>query len=63
MKTKCPHCKKEFELPRLKCKRCGHEWARRGDELPRVCPNPECKSPYWDRERVRVLKSSKKKVK
>jgi hypothetical protein len=31
--------------------RCGHEWFPRRAEKPRVCP--ECKSPNWDRPRVR----------
>jgi len=33
------------------CKRCLHEWANRLDKKPVICPH--CKSPYWDRERVR----------
>jgi len=32
-----------------KCKRCGHKWAQRKLEKPRICP--KCKSPYWDKER------------
>jgi rubrerythrin len=34
-------------MPKLrivKCLRCGHEWATKGQ--PRVCP--KCKSPYWN---------------
>ena len=27
--------------------RCGHEWLKRGESEPRVCP--KCKSPRWDR--------------
>jgi predicted Zn-ribbon and HTH transcriptional regulator len=27
--------------------RCGHEWLKRGELEPRVCPR--CKSPRWDR--------------
>ena len=34
-----------------KCKRCGHAWTQRTLEKPRICP--ECKSPYWDKERVK----------
>ncbi|MEM0171614.1 MAG: hypothetical protein QXV57_03535 [Thermoproteota archaeon] len=41
-----------MELPRLKCKRCGHEWYPRKPEKPRICPR--CKSPYWDVERRHV---------
>ena len=32
----------------LKCKRCGHEWNPRQENV-RICP--ECKSPYWDVEK------------
>jgi hypothetical protein len=31
--------------------RCGHEWYPRQDRPPKVCPNPKCKSPYWDTPR------------
>ena len=31
----------------LKCKRCGHEWNPRKEEI-RQCPN--CKSAWWDKE-------------
>lgn len=32
------------------CKRCGHEWALRGENKePKTCP--KCRSPYWDTER------------
>ncbi len=51
--VKCPECGHEFSL-KLKCKRCGHEWNPKDpNHIPEVCPNPECKSPYWNRERVR----------
>jgi hypothetical protein len=37
----------------FRCERCRHEWIPRGNaEMePRVCPNPACKSPYWNRPR------------
>lgn len=50
---KCPYCKHEFEIPKLKCTRCGHEWIPRGNKLPTICP--KCKNPYWNRQRVRNL--------
>lgn len=40
-----------MELPTLECKRCGHKWHPRRDQLPAVCPNLKCKSSYWNRER------------
>ena len=47
---KCPKCSHEFSLE-LNCKRCEHKWRPRQDELPTVCPNPKCKSPYWNKPR------------
>jgi len=36
------------------CLRCGYEWVgRRGRPAPKTCANPKCRSPYWDRERIR----------
>lgn len=35
----------------LNCKRCGHEWASRNPDKVRVCP--KCKSPYFNRERIK----------
>ena len=32
------------------CKRCGHSWYPRSEDTIKVCP--ECKSPYWDREKL-----------
>lgn len=44
-----------FEIERrvkfFRCLRCGHEWIPTSDKPPKVCP--KCKSPYWNRERVR----------
>jgi len=38
------------EVKNLYCKRCGHSWYPRQPEV-RICP--KCKSPYWDKERIR----------
>lgn len=38
-------------LPTLTCTRCGHAWTPRSDKIPDVCPNPQCKSPYWNKPR------------
>lgn len=40
-------------LPTLTCKRCGHKWIPRTDQKPRMCPNRNCRSAYWDRPRQR----------
>lgn len=37
------------------CARCRHEWLPRSERRPEICPR--CKSPYWDRERMGVIKS------
>lgn len=38
-------------LPRYKCKRCGYSWVPRTEEIPITCANPDCRSPYWNKER------------
>lgn len=58
---KCPHCGFEFHQKKLECNRCGHTWIPRGEELPTACPNPTCKSPYWNKPRVRGVDKSKPK--
>ena len=30
------------------CKQCGHKWANRGGNKPKICPNPKCHSLRWD---------------
>lgn len=35
-----------IQLEGFKCERCGHEWVKRREDLPKVCP--KCKSPYWN---------------
>lgn len=36
-----------------RCDRCEYEWIPRRDSArdPKVCPNPKCKSPYWNTPR------------
>jgi len=48
--AKCPNCGHEFNVEFV-CNRCGHKWVPRENGEPKVCPS--CKSPYWNRERVR----------
>ena len=35
----------------LNCNRCKHEWATRNKKDPKYCP--KCKSPYWNKPRIR----------
>lgn len=45
-----------------KCYRCGHEWiSSQKNQIPKVCP--KCKSPYWDRPKIRFIKNKKIKSK
>jgi predicted Zn-ribbon and HTH transcriptional regulator len=37
---------KTFNLPRLKCQRCGHVWYPRSNKNPVRCAR--CKNPYWN---------------
>jgi hypothetical protein len=38
----------KFELPKAKCKRCGHIWTPRKADV-RLCP--KCISAFWDQDR------------
>jgi len=46
-----------YELPTLKCKRCGHTWIPRTNKEPRVCA--KCNSIYWNKPYVRSDKVEK----
>jgi rubrerythrin len=39
----------EITIKGFQCERCGHIWAPREEEQPKVCPR--CKSPYWNTPR------------
>jgi DNA-directed RNA polymerase subunit RPC12/RpoP len=41
-----PITKRKIEHTFLVCAKCGHEWEKRFEELPAVCP--ECKSRLWN---------------
>ena len=48
---------KKITVEQLECNRCKYYWfpriTRDGKTVtPKVCPNPICKSPYWNKERV-----------
>lgn len=56
--VKCPKCGHEFKIE-FKCLRCGYKWVPRNpNKKPKVCPNPKCKSPYWDKSRKKQSKNN-----
>lgn len=40
----------KVKLPKFKCKRCGHQWMPRKEQIPICCG--KCKSPYWNTKKV-----------
>lgn len=48
----------KFELPTLKCLRCGHTWIPRRPKEPKVCP--KCNSPYWNKPKWKGVKKMDK---
>ena len=47
----CPKC--GHVTIKMKCLRCGYMWeAKKG--VPKRCANPSCRSPYYNRKRVRI---------
>jgi Zn finger protein HypA/HybF involved in hydrogenase expression len=50
----------KVEMPKkLKCKRCGHQWQPRKEN---VIHCPHCCSPYWCRDRTRKPQRKKKEA-
>lgn len=47
----------EFEMTvtAFRCGRCQYTWLPRFERRPTICP--KCKSPYWDKERIREPKT------
>ena len=41
------------------CNRCGHQWAGKLKN-PKTCANPKCRTPYWNRPRIRIQNKIKK---
>jgi len=41
------------------CNRCHHKWFKRKKSEPILCP--ACKSPYWNKERVREVPKQQNK--
>jgi len=44
----------KIEIKQLTCTRCGYKWYPRSPEVI-ICP--KCKSPYWDKKKVRTTKT------
>ena len=42
-----------------RCPCCNHSWYGQTPNMPKVCP--KCKSPYWNKERVRKVKKELEK--
>ena len=38
------------------CNRCSYEWASKS-EIPKTCASPKCRTPYWNKPRIKKLKS------
>lgn len=52
---------KKITVEQLECNRCNWTWYPRikkdgTTSIPEVCPNPLCKSRYWNKERVYTKK-------
>lgn len=53
---RCPECK--GQIFKMKCTRCSNEWYPRSPiALPGTCPH--CKSPYYNKTRVRTVGGTK----
>lgn len=37
-----------------KCLRCGYAWPKKEGKTPGTCANPKCKSPYWNKPKIRA---------
>ena len=44
----------------LKCLRCGYEWYPRSPEPPQRCASKKCRTPYWNKPKVKQSGPSKK---
>jgi ribosomal protein L37E len=43
-----------MSIKKLTCLRCGWTWYPRSEEKSRSCPNPKCRSVYWDKPKRAV---------
>ena len=45
-----------------RCSRCSYEWVPHNfDDVPETCP--KCRSPYWNKAKIRFKKGDKKNAK
>ena len=58
--TKARGRSKGRTLTELNCLRCGYMWFPRSPEPPGTCP--KCRSPYWNKEKVRLMVKGRPKV-
>ena len=47
----CPAC--GTPVSTMKCMRCGYEWVPRTPGIPRRCAGGACRSPYYNKKRIR----------
>lgn len=52
----------EVNVNTITCKRCGWKWVPRKADV-RSCPNPKCRSVYFDREKTEETKKSEENKK
>lgn len=45
----------ETKVTGFQCERCGHVWVPKSERRPTICP--KCKSPYWDKPRLRLSRN------
>ena len=50
------HVCKAATVTQLACNRCGRTWYPSSPKPPGTCPNKDCRSPYWNKKRVRKVK-------
>ena len=45
------------------CSRCSYTWTTKGDIVPKTCANPLCRSPYWNKLRMRSTNTTDNNIK
>ena len=41
-------------IEKEKCLRCGYSWYPRKPGKPKYCANKKCRSPYWNKSKIRI---------